>query len=257
MLSECVQPNLLAQITHYWDYRAESYSQANLEELHCYKQAAWLKVILTHAPQQQVPLNVLDVGTGPGFFAILMALAGHRVTAIDATPNMLQEAKRNAQRYKVNIEFVQHDVHTLPFADHRFDLVLSRNVTWNLKSPEQAYAEWYRVLKPQGRLLNFDANWYLYLFDEAYRHGFQQDRANTQRLHMNDHYANPKTKIMEDIARDLPLSRQLRPQWDERVLRALGCSHIHMETDIGEQLWDAEEKVNYQSTPMFMLVAHK
>ena len=41
---------------------------------------------------QGSPLNILDVGTGTGFFAILMAKLGHKVTGIDLTPAMLEEA---------------------------------------------------------------------------------------------------------------------------------------------------------------------
>ena len=45
-------------------------------------------------------------------------------------------------------------------ADNTFDMIVSRNVTWNLEHPDRAYYEWMRVLKPGGVLLNFDANWY-------------------------------------------------------------------------------------------------
>lgn len=247
---------LLQEVTHYWDGRAESYSQANIDELHCYKKEAWLKIILENAPKKE-KLKVLDVGTGPGFFAIIMAQAGHQVVAVDATPNMLKEAQENACHYGVEIQFVHHDVQILPFADNSFDLILSRNVTWNLDKPEQAYREWLRVLSPEGKMINFDANWYLYLSDEKLHQAFLQDRENTRRLNLTDYYANPRTKIMEDIARHLPLSREYRPQWDKQVLEDLGCSHIHIDTTISEYVWDQEEKVNSQSTPLFMIVAEK
>ena len=45
------------------------------------------------------------------------------------------------------------DSHQLSFDDNTFDLLINRNVTWTLYDPEQAYKEWYRVLKPGGRLL--------------------------------------------------------------------------------------------------------
>ena len=43
-------------------------------------------------------MNILDVGTGPGFFAIILTLAGHNVVGIDITEEMIQRAKVNAQR---------------------------------------------------------------------------------------------------------------------------------------------------------------
>lgn len=57
------------------------------------------------------------------------------------------------------------DAQNLTFHDNMFDVIVSRNLTWNLDSPAKAYREWYRVLKPGSILLNFDANWYAYLYD--------------------------------------------------------------------------------------------
>ena len=58
------------------------------------------------------------------------------------------------------ITYCQMDASHLAFADETFDAVVSRNLTWNLEDPEQAYKEWMRVLKKGGILLNYDANWY-------------------------------------------------------------------------------------------------
>ena len=56
---------------------------------------------------------------------------------------------------------------------------------------------------------------------------------------------------MEDIARQVPLSQKMRPQWDELVLRELGFSKIEIDMDVWKQVWSEVEKVNYGSTPMF------
>ena len=170
---------------------------------------------------------------------------------------MLMQARQNAANYDVAIEFVQSDVHTLPFEDEQFDLIVTRNVTWNLANPAQAYDEWHRVLKKGGRLINFDANWYLYLFDNKLREQFEQDRAATQRLNIPDHYADTDTAAMETIARRLPLSRERRPQWDLNTLLQIGYCRLLVDTKIGETLWDEAEKINYRSTPMFMVIAQK
>ena len=61
-----------------------------------------------------------------------------------------------------------------------FDVVISRNLTWNLKDPKRAYEEWCRVLKPGGKLLNFDANWYGYLYDEEKRLSYEEDRKSVR-----------------------------------------------------------------------------
>lgn len=247
---------LLKSVTDYWDNRAQGYSESNIAELNSDKHTLWLATILKLAPQKSC-LKVLDIGTGPGFFAIILAKAGYQVTAVDATEAMLAQAKKNAQQQQVSIDFSCADVHTLPFQANQFDLIVSRNVTWNLKDPAQAYHEWYRVLKPQGKMIIFDANWYLHLFNDEYRQGYLRDRDNTQRMHVNDHYINTDTKAMEQIARQLPLSQQLRPQWDAKTLLDMGVSQCFIDTTVGEYLWSQEEKINYGSTPLFVVVAQK
>lgn len=247
---------LLKSVTDYWDNRAEGYSESNIAELNSNKHHLWLETILKLAPQKSC-LKILDIGTGPGFFAIILAKAGHKVTGIDATQAMLTQAAINAKQQRVNIELICADVHKLPFNDEQFDLIVSRNVTWNLKEPVQAYQDWYRVLKPQGKIIVFDANWYLHLFNDEYRQGYLQDRENTDKMHVSDHYINTDTKAMEQIARQLPLSQQLRPQWDAKTLLDLGVSQCFIDTNIGDHLWSHEEKINYGSTPMFVVVAQK
>lgn len=247
---------VLCSVTSYWNERALSYSEANQEELAGIKRTVWQNLLLSHAPDSK-PLRVLDIGTGPGFFAVIMAQAGHIVTAVDATTGMLEQAKTNALHYNVDINFVECDVHNLPFDDDSFDLIITRNVTWNLKKPDAAYQEWYRVLKTDGRLINFDANWYLHLFDSVYKAGFDQDRKNTQQQGIPDHYINTDTVTMTQIAEVLPLSKVLRPQWDATVLLNTGFKQCLFDVNIGEKVWDHEEKINYGSTPMFMIVAEK
>ena len=79
-----------------WTDSAENYSNIIQKELNSFKKSAWTKLIMEHAPRKE-KLNILDVGTGPGFFAIILTLAGHNVTAIDCTGDMIGQAKNNAQ----------------------------------------------------------------------------------------------------------------------------------------------------------------
>ena len=162
------QDTILDALTSYWTDRSKSYSVQNIAEMNYWRREAWRKLILSHAPQKEV-LRVLDIGAGPGFFAINLALAGHEVTAVDVTEEMLQYAKSNAESYGARVDFVLHRGEFLPFKDGSFDLIVSRNVIWNLEYTEQALEEWERVLAPGGRMIYFDANWYLYLYDEELR----------------------------------------------------------------------------------------
>ena len=177
------------------------------------------------------------------------------MTAIDCTVEMLAEAQANAGALAEQITWKQMDAQKLEFADESFDLVLSRNLTWVLEEPEIAYAEWYRVLKPKGIMLNFDANWYRYLYDEEMRKGYEADRVATEANQVRDEYINTDIDAMEEIAKNVPLSRKLRPEWDREVLQNIGFSDIEIDTDIWQQLWTEDEKVNFASTPMFRIAA--
>lgn len=250
--------NILAEVEKYWDGRSEGYSEVNVAELGSYKMTVWKELINRYKPAViGRKLKVLDIGTGPGFFAITMASCGYEVTAVDYTDAMLHKAKHNAGSYANSIKFMQMDAHYLDFEDNTFDLIVTRNLTWNLEKPDQAYQEWHRVLVPGGRLLNFDANWYLHLYDESKRSEYQEDRINAQKKGVNDHYIHTNTIKMEEIAKNLPLSRTMRPQWDAAVLINTGFKKVMVEQDIGQLVWDQEEQVNYASTPMFMIFAEK
>lgn len=249
---------MLEKVEKYWNNRAEGYCQVNLQELNSFKREAWISLINEYIPKvSRRQLKVLDIGTGPGFFAIIMASCGYDVSAIDYTEAMLEKAKRNAGALDFNINFKRMDAHNLEFEDKTFDLIITRNLTWNLERPAAAYKEWHRVLTPGGRLLNFDANWYLHVHDAEKRKEYEQDRLNSSSQGFEDHYINTDTKAMEDIARNLPLSKELRPEWDTKELLNIGFKKIIIEMKIGDKVWDEEEKVNYGSTPMFMIAAEK
>lgn len=251
---------LLQTIDAYWTKRAPGYAAVNQQELASLQKEHWQQELLVQihshfGKHQPATVRILDVGTGPGFFAIILAAAGFSVTAVDYTEAMLLEAKENAGPLLSRINFLRMDAQKLLFADQSFDVVVSRNLTWVLEQPDQAYAEWLRVLRPGGLLLNFDANWYSYLFDKQQRQAYEQDRANVSVQQLADHYTCTDIPAMEAIARQVPLSARSRPEWDERVLAALGCRQVVTDTLAWTRLWSEEEKVNYASTPMFMVKA--
>ena len=113
------------------------------------QKGAWLEVLESQFPKKaKEELKILDIGTGPGFFPVILAGAGYRVVAVDYTQEMLDTAKKNTGELCRNITFYKMDAQNLEFEDDVFDVVISRNLTWNLKEPERAYRVWSRVLKP-------------------------------------------------------------------------------------------------------------
>lgn len=93
--------------------------------------------------------QALDIGCGTGIYSLLLALHGLEVTGIDISSGMLQKAEKQKQ----SIRFMEGDIHTLPFEDNTFDLVISNLVLEFVTSPNDVIAEGMRVLKPDGRMV--------------------------------------------------------------------------------------------------------
>ena len=252
---------ILLENRAYWTQRAPSYSQVNREELAADHREVWKQTLIeriTARFPERAPgeIHVLEVGTGPGFFAILLAEAGYRVTAIDLTPSMLEEARLNAGALAERIDFVEMNAQAVAFPSDRFDVIVSRNVTWNLPDPELAYAEWARVLRRGGLMINFDANWYHYLFDDDARAAYEQDRENSAGEGLGDMNVGDNFDDMETIARQIPLSQVQSPAMDVETLSGFGIS-VEVDPQVWQRVWSYQEKVNFASTPMFMVCGYK
>ncbi len=247
---------LIDDIRQYWTTRASGYNSVNQQELAAGQDEIWLNEIKAHIPERN-DLTILDIGCGPGFFTKLLAEQGYLVTAIDCTQEMLNTARINAGQLSESIDFRQMDAQKLDFADETFDVVISRNLTWNLEHPDQAYREWLRVLKPGGVLLNFDANWYGYLYRKDLKQAYEADRKRTEQMEVEDYYDGTDIDAMERIARQVPLSSIKRPGWDEEILTEYGASEIHSDPDVWKRVWMDVEKINCASTPMFLVWGRK
>ena len=222
------------------------------------QKAAWLEVLTEHFPKKEKKdLRILDIGTGPGFFPTILSEAGYEIDAADYTPGMLEKAKENVGKYADRVRFWREDAQNLDFENETFDVIISRNLTWNLENPVQAYKEWFRVLKTGGIILNFDANWYGYLYDEEKRMAYEKDRENVERSQLDDHYLCTDIDRMEEIAKKVPLSAKNRPGWDVEVLKEIGFAEIRTDENIWQSVWSEEERLNYASTPMFLVSGQK
>lgn len=257
---------LLRQIEEYWSTRTEGYSEVNDKELEGTQKDAWLSVLEENFPKKEkTELRILDVGTGPGFFPVILTRAGYKVTAVDYTRGMLEKAAANVRSYGLRygmdlskrVTFLRMDAQNLEFEDESFDVIVSRNLSWNLEKPAQAYSEWCRVLNPGGVFMNFDANWYGYLYDVEKKKAYEQDRMNVQEKNLDDHYLCTDIDTMERIALQMPLSGIERPDWDLQILDRYGLQEIRTDREIWKRVWSREEKLNYGSTPMFMVCGSK
>ena len=253
MRNQQLQTDYTEDMVGYWKERSHTYSKDNRSQLENEKKTVWENLILSNTTQEK-QLNILDVGTGPGFFAVLLAQKGHHVTAVDVSADMLERAKENLVYYQVHADLRLLDGNDLPFSDDTFDLVISRDVTWTLQQPEETLLEWKRVAKPGGQILYFDANWYYHLFDEEWmKLHLENEKIKSQ----NGLPIHDKGKVMEEIARELPMSKRLRPTWDLDELPQLGFRNVKALKNLNSVIYTEEEQLKYRSKPEFLVIAEK
>lgn len=254
--------DLKNEIYDYWTNRARGYSEYNQQEMADARRTMWRDKLLflldgqfpEKNPQE---IQILDVGTGPGFFAILLTEAGYKVTAVDYTEEMLKEAQQNAGPLAESIVWKRGDAQDLDVESDSFDVIVTRNVTWNLPNPAKAYQEWQRVLKKGGVLYNFDADWYGHLFDEEKRESYEKDRQHTEDENVEDYYKGTDIEKMEEIARQVPLSQLKRPEWDMEAMKNAGFQNIVCDQQVWKEVWTEEEILNNSASPIFLLEGHK
>jgi SAM-dependent methyltransferase len=97
--------------------------------------------------------EILDVAAGAGNAAIPAAAAGGRVTALDLVPELLTAGSEQAREAGVSIEWVEGDAEALPFADERFDTVLSVLGVQFAPRHEVSARELVRVTRPGGKII--------------------------------------------------------------------------------------------------------
>ena len=98
------------------------------------------------------PGDVLDIASGDGVLAELMAPHSNRYVCLDASSKVVAAATERLRRLP-NVEVREGDMHALPLDDATFDLVALMHALTYAAHPAQAVAEAARVLRTGGRLL--------------------------------------------------------------------------------------------------------
>jgi SAM-dependent methyltransferase len=233
------------RILRYWTARACSFGKVRKDELHNMLGIRWYEELKNNLPEKN-GTRILDVGTGTGYFSILLARHGYDMVGIDLTPAMIDEARAQADEESLKILFYVMDGQKLSFPDESFDAVITRNLTWTLPNPEKAYHEWYRVLKKGGILLNYDAN-----YGSAVKNSKSGDNIGV--------YGHAGvTPDMERENAAITLSMEIngrnRPDWDLKTLKETGFTEVFSDIHAGERILlnNSDPKA-----PVFMIRATK
>lgn len=241
-------------IQYYWDYRSESYNNGVIENSE-EERNAW-KAMLSKSIEGKEGLKVLDVGTGPGFLALLFAEMGNEVTAIDLSNNMLEKARKNASKKSLNIHFLQGDAENLQLPDEHFDVVVNKYLLWTLPDPQKALTEWRRVLKDGGKIIAIDGDWH----DESLPGKIRKEVEGVSECENDKEYMKVYRKQYQPIKKDLPLyslkSRHVSKIFKESGFETVSIKRMDYLCKSTKEKGGLLDKLDF-SNPVYLIKAEK
>ena len=129
----------------FWDKNAGRYDRFMRKDRAAYDEMYELiRPIVRHK-------TVLELATGTGLIAKHIVNAAAHIEAMDASAEMIAEAKRDNRSAKLH--FSVQDMFRLPYVEESFDVVIVSNALHIVPQPEKALAEIRRVLKDDGVLI--------------------------------------------------------------------------------------------------------
>ena len=157
MLDTPSNSHLKEDIRDYWSRRSKTFDLAFGHRIPPGPEFdAWADAIRARLGPE--PRRVLELACGTGEVTRLLLSLGHDVTALDFSEAMLAVA-RGKHAGARGLRFLLADAENPMEPDESYDAIVCRHLVWTLTMPEQAFAEWFRMLKPGGMLLFFDGDW--------------------------------------------------------------------------------------------------
>lgn len=96
--------------------------------------------------------DVLDIASGDGITAELLAPHARSITCVDSSERVVDAAAKRLRAFP-HVQVIQGDMQALDLGEQRFDLVLMLHALTYAENPAMSVAEASRVLRPGGRLL--------------------------------------------------------------------------------------------------------
>jgi SAM-dependent methyltransferase len=143
--------DLQATINTFWNWRGNTNQPGGLAIRTPQELQVWMEVLRDWLPPP--PADVVDLGTGQGFLALVMAACGHRVRGFDVAEAQLDRASEFAAQTSNPPHFALGDAMEPPLEPACVDVVANRNILWTLLDPARAFRNWFAALRPGGRLI--------------------------------------------------------------------------------------------------------
>ncbi len=178
--------SLRDEIRDYWSERAETFDlQVGHEIFSERERAAWHALISRHLGPGAGRAS-LDLACGTGVISHLMHDLGFGVTGLDWSEAMLAKARAKAQRRRADIRFITRDAERTLEEKASYDVIVTRHLIWTLVDPKTAFAEWFSLLKPGGKLLVIDGDFVSRNWATSLREVWEKLTAGKSRVADND-----------------------------------------------------------------------
>jgi len=104
--------------------------------------------------------ELLEAGTGKGYFSLALAKRGYRFTTFDISKEEQEIARLYLRHHGLDhlACFAVGNGESLNFKDESFDVLFSVNTLHHLENPVKVINEWIRVLSPSGKFVLCDFN---------------------------------------------------------------------------------------------------
>jgi ubiquinone/menaquinone biosynthesis C-methylase UbiE len=178
------------------------------------------------------PARVLDLGCGPGLYALRLARQGSSVRGIDFSPASIEYARQAAQAEGLPVQFDLGDVRETEYGQDEYDLVMFIYGEMNVFSPKHIrhiLRKALLALKPGGKLLLEPST-----EESVVRLGKERPAWSAQ---------------TQGLFSDRPHLSLFEAYWDNEQ-RAAIHRHITIDAETAEVTWSTANYQSYRDTEM-------
>lgn len=218
---ECTKKRLIDFWNHYSKQQGE-YTRNSL------RTNDWVEAKLQLLCPNMKNMRIADIGTGAGFMAISLAQLGHQVVATDISEKMLEEARTIAAENNVSVEFVIDDIKDTKLQKGTFDIVILRDVIFNITDIDKTASNVVDLIRPGGYIMIADGNYFLYCHDDEYLHrnDYHLIRNREFEYQSMTEMSDEQYHELESIINTLEVNCKCRPYENLRILARMGIANI-------------------------------
>jgi len=238
-MNEASNYSLREEIKEYWSMRAATFDEQPGHEIFSEtERAAWHALFERHIGKGN-GRRALDLASGTAVISHLMHDLEFAVTGLDWSETMLEKARAKSKQRGSNIQFLLGDAENTLEPDNSYDVIVTRHLVWTLVDPAAAFVEWFRVLKPGGKLLVVDGDFVSSTWASKLNKAMA-DVMQSLGLRKAVEVA-PQMKTHRDILARVHFSGGARSDEVSEMLRQTGFDPITVDFDL-KQIHSAQKK---------------